>query len=127
MPVQSLLIEEKVQGVKELYLGVTIDRFNQSYVAIASVEGGMDIEEVADKTPEKVIRFFVYQQRKLRLYHVRQIAKRMGYSGLQLSLLGNLFHNLFRAGMDYDAELIEINPLVETFDGNFIARARKWD
>ncbi|MEM2911083.1 MAG: ADP-forming succinate--CoA ligase subunit beta [Candidatus Bathyarchaeia archaeon] len=121
MLVQSLLIEEKVQVRKELYFGVTIDRFNQSYVVIASVEGGIDIEEVAEKTPEKVIRFFVDPQQKFKPYHALQIAKKMGYSGSRLSMLGKVFYNLFKAGTDYDAELMEINPLAETFDGNFIA------
>ena len=121
IPVRSVWIEEKIQAKKELYFGMTVDRFIRSYVAIASSEGGMEIEEVAVKTPEKVIRFPINPQHGFRLYHARQIAKRMGYSGNQFSILGNIFHSLYRAGMDYDAELIEMNPLVETPDGNFVA------
>ncbi|MEM1563962.1 MAG: ADP-forming succinate--CoA ligase subunit beta [Candidatus Bathyarchaeia archaeon] len=121
IPVRSVWVEEKIQAKKELYFGMTVDRFSQSYIAIASPEGGMDIEEVAAKTPEKVIRFPINPQCGFRPYHARQIAKRMGYAGNQLSLLGNIFHGLYRAGMDYDAELIEMNPLVETPDGNFVA------
>jgi len=121
IPVRSIWIEEKIQARKELYFGMTVDRFAKSYVAIASSEGGMEIEEVATKTPEKVIRFPINPQHGFRPYHARQIAKRMGYSGNQLSILGNIFYSLYRAGMDYDAELIEMNPLVETPDGNFVA------
>jgi succinyl-CoA synthetase beta subunit len=121
IPVRSIWIEEKIQVRKELYFGMTVDRFAKSYVAIASSEGGMEIEEVATKTPEKVIRFPINPQWGFRPHHARQIAKRMGYSGSQLSILGNIFHSLYRAGMDYDAELIEMNPLVETPDGNFVA------
>jgi succinyl-CoA synthetase beta subunit len=121
IPVRSIWIEEKVQVRKELYFGMTVDRFAKSYVAIASSEGGMEIEEVATKTPEKVIRFPINPQWGFRPHHARQIAKRMGYSGSQLSILGNIFHSLYRAGMDYDAELIEMNPLVETPNGNFVA------
>ena len=121
IPVRSIWIEEKIQVRKELYFGMTVDRFAKSYVAIASSEGGMEIEEVATKTPEKVIRFPINPQWGFRPHHARQIAKRMGYSGSQLSILGNIFHSLYRAGMDYDAELIETNPLVETPDGNFVA------
>jgi succinyl-CoA synthetase beta subunit len=121
IPVRSVWIEEKIQAKKELYFGMTVDRFLKSYVAIASSEGGVEIEEVAAKTPEKVIRFPINPQCGFRPYHARQIAKRMGYGGNQLSLLGNIFHSLYKAGMDYDAELIEMNPLVETPDGNFVA------
>jgi len=121
IPVRSVWIEEKIQAKKELYFGMTVDRFLKSYVAIASSEGGVEIEEVAAKTPEKVIRFPINPQCGFRPYHARQIAKRMGYGGNQLSLLGSIFHCLYRAGMDYDAELIEMNPLVETPDGNFVA------
>ncbi|MEM3769905.1 MAG: ADP-forming succinate--CoA ligase subunit beta [Candidatus Bathyarchaeia archaeon] len=121
MSVRSVWIEEKIQAKKELYFGITIDRFSKSYVVIASSEGGMEIEEVAAKTPEKVTRFHINPQYGFRPHHARQIARHMEYSGNQLSLLGNIFHNLYRAGMDYDAELIEMNPLVETSDGNFVA------
>jgi len=121
IPVRSVWIEEKIKAKKELYFGMTVDRFIKSYVAIASSEGGMEIEEVAAETPEKVIRFPINPQWGFRPHHARQIAKRMGYSGNQLSILGNIFHSLYRAGMDYDAELIEMNPLVETPDGNFVA------
>ncbi|MEM3566512.1 MAG: ADP-forming succinate--CoA ligase subunit beta [Candidatus Bathyarchaeia archaeon] len=121
IPIRSVWIEEKIQAKKELYFGMTVDRFSKSYVAIASPEGGMEIEEIAAKTPEKVIRFTINPQHGFRPYHARQIAKNMGYAGSQLSLLGNIFYSLYRAGMDYDAELIEMNPLVETSDGNFVA------
>ena len=121
IPIRSVWIEEKIKAKKELYFGMTVDRFIKSYVAIASSEGGMEIEEVAAETPEKVIRFPINPQWGFRPHHARQIAKRMGYSGNQLSILGNIFHSLYRAGMDYDAELIEMNPLVETPDGNFVA------
>jgi succinyl-CoA synthetase beta subunit len=121
IPVRSIWIEEKIQAKKELYFGMTVDRYSKSYVAIASSEGGMEIEEVAAKTPEKVIRFPINPQRGFRPYHARQIAKRMGYTGNQISVLGNIFYSLYKAGMDYDAELIEMNPLVETPDGDFVA------
>ncbi|MEM2370526.1 MAG: ADP-forming succinate--CoA ligase subunit beta [Candidatus Bathyarchaeia archaeon] len=121
IPVKSVLIEEKVQAMRELYLGITVDRFYKGYVAVASSEGGMEIEEVAAKFPEKVIKFPIDLRRGFRLYHARQIAKRMGYSGGQLLELGNIFYNLYRAGMGYDAELIEINPLIEKPDKSFVA------
>lgn len=121
IPVKSVWIEEKIQIKKELYLGVSIDRANQSYVAIASAVGGMEIEEIATEAPEKVIKFLINPQHGFHSFHARQIARKIGYSGRQLSTLGKIFESLYRAGMDYDAELIEMNPIAETFDGKFVA------
>jgi succinyl-CoA synthetase beta subunit len=121
IPIRSLLIEEKIQIKKELYFGVTIDRSNKSYVAIASAMGGMEIEEVTAQTPEKVLRFLINPQRGFRPFHARQIAKKLGYASSQLFMLEKIFESLYRAGMDYDAELIEMNPIAETFEGKFVA------
>lgn len=121
IPVRSVWIEEKIRIKKELYLGVTIDRVNRSHVAIASAVGGMEIEEIAAEAPEKVIKFLINPQHGFHSFHARQIARKIGYSGSQLSTLGKIFESLYRAGMDYDAELIEMNPIVETFDGKFFA------
>lgn len=120
-PVKSVWIEEKIQTKRELYFGITIDRFIRSYVAIASAVGGMEIEEVAQKSPEKVIKFPINPMHGFYPFQARQIAKKMGYSGNALSELGRIFERLYRIGMDYDAELIEMNPLVETVDGKFVA------
>ncbi|MEM2691124.1 MAG: ADP-forming succinate--CoA ligase subunit beta [Candidatus Bathyarchaeia archaeon] len=121
IPVRNVWIEEKVNAKKELYFGMTIDRLNKTHVMIGSTEGGMEIEEVAEKAPQKILKFPVDPLYGFRPYHARQMAKRMGYSGNQLSALGNIFHNLYKAGVDYDAELIEMNPLAETPEGNFVA------
>ena len=121
IPVKSVLIEEKIQIKRELYFGITIDRFKQSYVAIASGVGGMDVEEIATKTPEKIIRIFINSQQGLRPFQARQIARKMGYAGNQLLDLEEILGRLYCIGMNYDAELIEMNPLVETVDGKFVA------
>jgi len=121
IPVTSVWIEEKVRMKSELYLGVTIDRVNRSYVAIASAVGGMEIEEIAAEAPSKVMKFLINPQRGFHSFHALQIAGRMGYRGSQLLKVGIIFESLYRVGMDHDAELIEINPLVETRDGEFVA------
>ncbi|MDH5375991.1 MAG: ADP-forming succinate--CoA ligase subunit beta [Candidatus Bathyarchaeota archaeon] len=121
IPVRSVWIEEKIQIKKELYFGVTIDRLNRSYVAIASAVGGIEIEEIVTKAPEKVTRFLINPQRGFRSFHARQIARKMGYTRGQLSRLGKIFESLYSAGMDYDAELIEMNPLAETLEEKFVA------
>lgn len=121
IPVKSILVEEKIQVKRELYFGITTDRFNRSYVAIGSAVGGMEIEEIAAKTPEKVIKLLINTQYGLRTFHTRQMAAKMGYAGSQISELGRILERLYCASMDYDAELIEMNPLVETTDGKFAA------
>lgn len=121
LPVKSVLIEEKIQVKRELYFGITTDRFNRCYVAIGSPVGGVDIEEVASKTPEKVIKTEIKPQLGLRTFQTREIARRMGYAGSQMSELGRILERLYTVGMDNDAELIEMNPLTETVDGRFVA------
>jgi succinyl-CoA synthetase beta subunit len=121
IPVKSVWIEEKIHVKRELYFGITTDRFNQTYVAIASAVGGTEIEEVASKTPEKVIKTPINPQLGFRSFQARQIAIRIGYAGNQISELAKIFERLYAAGMDCDAELIEMNPLVETTEGKFVA------
>jgi len=119
--VQSLLVEEKVPVRKELYFGITFDRSKRSYIAIASSEGGMEIEEVAAAMPEKIIKVIIDPLSGFRPYHASQIAKKLGYTGGQMAELVNIFLKQYRMAMDHDAELIEMNPLIETPEGKFIA------
>jgi succinyl-CoA synthetase beta subunit len=121
IPVKSVWIEEKIQVKRELYFGLTTDRFRQQYIAIASGVGGMDIEEVASKTPERVIATPINPNFGFHPFQARQIAKKMRYSGTQISELGRIIEKLYLVGMDYDTELIEMNPLVEGSDGKFLA------
>jgi succinyl-CoA synthetase beta subunit len=119
--VRSVLVEEKIPIEKELYFGITVDRSNRCYVAIASSEGGVDIEEVAAATPEKLVKFFLDPLQAFHLDHARQIAKRLGYSGSRMQNLATIFLRMYNVAMDCDAELAETNPLVEKPDGNFVA------
>jgi len=109
--VQSVLIEEKASIRKELYFGITIDRSSRSYVAVASSEGGMEIEEVAATMPEKIIKVFIDPLYGLRSYHACQIAKKLGYKGRQMLDLATIFHKQYEVALSYDAELAEMNPL----------------
>ncbi len=121
IPVRSIWVEEKIQIKRELYFGITTDRSRQSYVAVASAVGGMEIEEIAKKTPDKVIKVPVNPELGLRSFQTREIARKIGYAGNQISELARILENLYKVGMDNDAELIEMNPLVETNDGEFMA------
>jgi len=119
--VRSIWVEEKIQIKRELYFGITTDRSEQSYVAVASAVGGMEIEEIAKKTPDKVIKVPVNPELGLRPFQTREIARKIGYAGNQISELARILEKLYKVGMDNDAELIEMNPLVETNDGKFMA------
>jgi len=119
--VQSVLVEEKLLMRKEIYFGITLDRSSRSYVAIASSAGGVEIEETAATTPEKITKVFVDPLYEFRPYHARQIAKKLGYMGNQMRKLTAIFLKLYKVAMDYDAELCEMNPLIETTEGKFVA------
>jgi succinyl-CoA synthetase beta subunit len=119
--VRSVLVEEKVPIKKELYFGITVDRSNRCYVAIASSKGGIEIEEVSFATPEKIIKISIDPLQAFHLNHALQIAKRLGYSGSRMQKLASIFLRLYNVAMDCDAELAEMNPLVETPDGKFVA------
>ncbi len=90
-------------------------------MAIASSEGGIEIEEVAEATPEKIVKVLIDPLQGFHLHHARRIAKRLGYSGSRMQNLATIFLRLYNVAMDCDAELAETNPLVETPDGKFVA------
>jgi succinyl-CoA synthetase beta subunit len=119
--VTKLLVEEKLPIKKELYFGVTVDRLNRCYVALASDMGGVEIEEAAEQQPQKIFKVVIDPQVGFRSFHARQIAKQLGYAGDQMLQLAGILEKLYQIGMDYDVELIELNPLVETQNGKFVA------
>jgi succinyl-CoA synthetase beta subunit len=119
--VGSVWIEEKIKIKKELYFGITIDRSRHCYVAMASSAGGVDIEEVAADKPEQIKKQVINPLLGFRSFHCRQLARWMGYSGRSLLKLATILQKLYRVAMDFDAELIEMNPLVETTEGDFVA------
>ena len=121
LAVGSIWIEEKIPIKRELYFGITTDRANRCYVAIASVAGGVDIEEVASKTPEQIVKLPIDPFTGFRGHHARQVAGRLGYSGKALLSLASMFERLYKVAMDFDVELIEMNPVVETLNQEFVA------
>ena len=121
LAVEQVLIEEKLSIKKELYLGFTVDRFNRSYVVLASKIGGVDVEEVVEITPQAIIRGIIDPQLGIRSFHALSIAKSLGYGGSQLVELSTVIQKLYQAAIENDAEMAEINPLVETDAGRFVA------
>lgn len=120
-PINQLLIE-KVSGIaRELYLSMVIDRSSKRVVFMASSEGGMDIEEVAANTPEKITTITINPVVGLQAYQCRQVAFSLELEGGQIKELTMMMQRLYRLFMESDASLVEINPLVVSSDGHLIA------
>jgi succinyl-CoA synthetase beta subunit len=122
--VRKVLVEEGMDIRKELYLSMLVDRGSQSVVVLASTEGGMDIEEVAAKTPEKILRETVDPAVGLLPYQTLRLANRLRAAEISPALvrpLSAMIGNLYRAFVGEDCSLLEINPLVLTGDGRALA------
>ena len=122
--VKQLLVEEGVDISKELYCSVLVDRGQQQIVLLASTEGGMDIEEVAAKTPEKILKVFVDPAIGLRQYQANELAFGLKINEINPKLIrpaSAVFMALYEAFVQEDCSLVEINPLVLTGDGRVIA------
>ena len=121
LPIHALLIEEGMNIVKELYLGVLVNRSNKRIVFMGSSEGGMDIEEVAEKTPEKILTVAVDPITGLQPYQCRQLGFSMGLGKDEINNLVKVMTGLYSMFVAKDASLVEINPLVVTGDGKVLA------
>ena len=118
--VGRVYIEEGSDIARELYLSALVDRATSRISFIASTEGGMDIEEVAEKTPEKILTISVDPASGISGHHVRQIAFALGLEGEQVKQANALIANLYEAFVEKDMSLLEINPLVVTGAGDLI-------
>jgi succinyl-CoA synthetase beta subunit len=119
--VRRLLIEEGADIRKELYVGMLVDRVTQRVVLMASSEGGMNIEEVAAKTPEKIHKVFIDPMKGLTDAEADDVARKIGIPEGSLADARKVLQGLYRAFDDTDASLAEINPLIVTGDGRVIA------
>ena len=122
--VKQLLVEEGMDIRKELYCSVLVDRGRQCVVLLASTEGGMDIEEVAEKTPEKILKIFIDPGIGLRPYQASELAFGLKIDEINPKLIRPtvaVFMSLYETFMQEDCSLLEINPLVLTRDGRVIA------
>lgn len=119
--VKKVYIEEAGAIEKELYLGMIIDRTTKQIVVMASTEGGMEIEEVAAKTPEKIIKEFIDPVAGIQDFHGRKAAYKLGLSGDLVGKFTKFVKALYRMFLELDCSLVEINPLVLTKDNNIFA------
>ncbi len=125
--VQKLYIEEGSSIEKELYLSLVLDRATASIAIIASTEGGVDIEEVAESHPEKIHKVFVDASLGLQDFHIRKLIFALALPKEQHSGMKELLHNFYRAFIDTDAVQLEINPLIIDSDGELIPLDAKFD
>jgi succinyl-CoA synthetase beta subunit len=121
LPVEAVLVEEKLSIQQEIYAGITVDRNERKYIVIGSAVGGMSIEELAEESPEKIIKMHVDSHLGFQAYEAREMAITMGFKGKQISQLGSFFLKLWNIVDAFDVELTEINPLILTTDGRFLA------
>ena len=121
VPVRHVLVEEVIDVDKELYLGMVIDGAAGGVVAMASEAGGMEIEEVASRTPEKILRTSVDPVLGLQPYQGRKLAYGLNVKPELVGLIATLIGNLYEAFEATDCSLAEINPLVITRDGRVLA------
>ncbi len=119
--VRRIYIEEGCDIDRELYLAMLLDRNTSRVTIVASTEGGMEIEEVAAKTPEKIVRVGIDPVTGISGFHARKVAFGLGLKGKQVSAAVKLLMGMYRAFTELDASLVEVNPMVVTGGGDVIA------
>ena len=119
--VRSVLVEEASAVARELYLSITLDRARATHVVMASQAGGMDIEEVAARTPDKIIRQWAHPALGIQDFQARRLAYGLGLAGDQFKQAVALIRGLFALYLARDASLAEVNPLVVTKEGRVLA------
>ncbi len=121
LPVTQVYIETGSSIAREIYLSVVLNRDASRVAFVASAAGGMDIEEVAEHSPEKILRVNVHPAAGLQDFQCRQLAFGLGLSGAQIAQFTRIAHALYKLYLEQDASLVEVNPLIVTSDGNLVA------
>ncbi|MBI3287097.1 MAG: ADP-forming succinate--CoA ligase subunit beta [Chloroflexi bacterium] len=121
LKVRKVLVAEAAEIASEIYLGLVIDRAARRAALMASAEGGVDIEEVARRSPEKIVKVNIHPFLGLRDYQARELAWGIGLEGEIIKDFLRVADGLYRAFIEVDASLAEINPLVNTPQGRFVA------
>jgi succinyl-CoA synthetase beta subunit len=119
--VGRVLVEEGLQIARELYLGLVVDRATRKPVLMVSPDGGVEIEAVAEKTPDRIFKAFIDPALGLQAYQARQLAFALGLQGQQVAKAVAMMTAVYQAFVATDASLVEINPLVVTASGDLIA------
>ncbi len=121
LPINSVLIEETLAIESELYLSLLVDRVTRTHTFVISSEGGMDIEEVAEKTPEKILSIHIDPTVGVMPYQCREVGFALGLKGEAFKQIGVLMKQFYQLALDKDISQLEINPLIRTVDNQLIA------
>lgn len=127
LPIEKVYVETGSAIAREIYLSLTLNRERGRIAVVASTEGGMDIETVAEETPEKILSVLVHPATGLQSYQCRQLGFALGLNDAQRKQFESILRALYQLYMDKDASLIEINPLIVTGEGNLVALDCKLD
>ena len=125
--VNKLLVAESADIAREIYFAVLLDRATAAPVIVASTEGGVEIEAVAAKSPEKIIREPIDPLAGLQPFQARKLAKQLSFEPPQLKSASKLFEGLYRTFVAYDCSMVEVNPLVVTTKGEVLALDAKFN
>jgi succinyl-CoA synthetase beta subunit len=125
--VSKVLVAEALDISRELYFAILLDRASSAPVVVASTEGGMDIEHVAEHTPEKIFREAIHPTLGLQGFQTRKLAKKLGLTGPLIAQASKLFGAMFKLFIARDCSQIEVNPLVVTPDGRLVALDAKFN
>ncbi len=125
--VKTVLIAKSVEIEREVYFAILVDRATGGPMIVASTEGGVEIEAVAEKTPEKIIREPVDRLAGIQPYQTRKLAKQLGFTSAQIKPAAKLFDGLYRTFLALDCSMVEVNPLVVTDKGEVLALDAKFN
>jgi len=125
--VNKVLVAESADIAREIYFAVLLDRATAAPLIVASTEGGVEIEAVAAKSPEKIIREPIDPLAGLQPYQARKLASQLGFESSQLKNASRLFEGLYRTFIAYDCSMVEVNPLVVTTKGEVLALDAKFN
>src|SRR5436305_6142488 len=125
--VNTVLVAKSVNIAREIYFAILLDRATAAPLIVASTEGGVEIETVAEKSPEKIIREPINPLAGLQTYQARKLATQLGFESSQLKNASKLFEGLYRTFIAYDCSMVEVNPLVVTNKGDVLALDAKFN
>jgi succinyl-CoA synthetase beta subunit len=127
LPIDSVYVESGSDIAREIYLSLTLNRERGRIAMIASSAGGMDIEEVAEKTPEQILRVDIHPAAGLQAYQCRRVAFGLGLKGAQIGEFQQIAMALYKMCLERDASLLEVNPLIVTKAGKLVALDAKFN
>src|SRR5256712_3363357 len=125
--VNKVLVAESADIAREIYFAILLDRATAAPLVVASTEGGVEIEAVAAKSPEKIIREAIDPLAGLQPFQARKVAKQLGFESSQLKNASKLFEGLYRTFITFDCSMVEVNPLVVTTSGDVLALDAKFN